>query len=136
MESRKIICIILALILGLSLFASGAFARASCNEGHCKHLNMNRSQMTAMANIAFEGPPCCAGVQEGPCDFVKAQSSERYNGTISPIRVNRENPSHLYVTGSNPMPEVLSVMASGPRPKDRPEILSSPIYLRHGSLIC
>jgi hypothetical protein len=136
MSTRKIICIILALMFGLSLFASGAFARVTCDKERCKHHNMNGSQLTAWANSTLEGAGCCAGAQREPCDLEKGQALELHDCTLSLTRADNSDPSDAYVIDSNHVPEALSLMASGPHLKDNTKVQSSPIYLRNVSLIC
>jgi hypothetical protein len=136
MATRKIACIILALMFGLSLFASGAFARVTCDGERCKHHVMNRAQLTARANLTLEDRDCCTGSQNEPCDLQSGRALELHDCTLSFARADKSDPSDVYIIGSDQVPEAFSLMASGTLLKDRPVVPSSPIYLRKVSLIC
>jgi len=136
MENKKIICVILALIFGLSLFASGVFARVVCDKEHCKHHSMIGTQLNATANSTFEGAGCCTGTKRDPCDLERGQTLELHDCALSIARANNGDPSDASVIDSIHAPEALSLMASGPYPKNRTKVLSSPIYIMNVSLIC
>jgi len=136
MENKKIICIILALIFSLSLFASGAFARVVCDKEHCKHHSMKGTQLNAIANPALEGTDCCTGSQKDPCDLEKGQALELHDCALSIARADNSDPSDASVIDSNHVLEALSLIASGPHLKDSTKFLSSPIYIMNVSLIC
>ncbi len=135
MANRKIICVILALIFGLSLFTTGAFARLICDKGQCKHHTMKGSQLTARANTTLEGAGCCAGSQRDPCDLKKGQALELHDCTLSLARAENGDPSDVIAIKSDSVPEDLSLMAFGPHPLSVITARSAPIYIKNSSLI-
>ena len=135
MATRKIICIILALIFGLSLFASGAFARVICDREHCKHHSVTVTQLNSIANSTLEGVGCCAGTKRDPCDLERGQALELHDCTLSLARAENGDPSDVIAINSDSAPEDLSLMAFGPHPLSAITARSEPIYIKNSSLI-
>ena len=135
MENKKIICIILALIFGLSIFASGAFARVACDKAHCKHHSMKGMQLNATANSTLEGADCCAGTKRDPCDFERGQALELHDCALSIARVNIGDYSDFIVIGPDHVPSNLSFKTFGPHPHSPTTARSAPIYIKNASLI-
>jgi hypothetical protein len=136
MENKKIICIILALIFGLSLFASGAFARGVCEKGHCKHHSMEGALLNAIANSTLKGAGCCAESQRDPCDLESGQALELHDCALSMTWVPRDGPSEAIVIGSDFMSDNFTFRVFGPHLKAGTKVLSSSIYIRNVSLLC
>ncbi len=135
MENKKIICIILALIFGLSLFASGAFARGVCEKGHCKHHSMKGMQLNEVANSTLEAAGCCAGAKTDPCDLEKGQALELHDCALSIARADNGDSSDALVMGSHRVPTNLSYRTFGPHPLSPTMARSAPIYIQNASLI-
>jgi hypothetical protein len=135
MENKKIICIILVLIFGLSLFASGAFARVACDKEHCKHHSMNGTQLNAVANSTLEAAGCCAGVKKDPCDLEKGQALVLHDCALSIARADNGDSSDVIVIKSDHIPANLSYRTFGPHPLSPTIARSAPIYIQNASLI-
>lgn len=136
MTRRKIICIILALIFSLSLFASGAFARVGCDEKHCKHQGMQGSQMKAMAHSTLERPDCCTGSQKDPCNLEKGQGLELHDCAFSQARTHKDGPSVLIVMRASLMFQNVTFGVFEAHPKAGTTVPSSSLYIKNASLIC
>ncbi len=135
MENKKIICIILALIFGLSLFASGAFARVVCDKEHCKHHSMKGTQLNAIANSTLEGVGCCAGTKRNPCDLERGQALELHDCALSIARADNGDHSDVIFIKSDHVLENLSFRTFGPHPHSQTTARSAPIYIKNASLI-
>ena len=135
MTNRKIICIVLALIFGLSLFASGAFARVACDKAHCKHHNMKGMQLNAIANSTLEGADCCAGTKRDACDFERGQALELHDCALFIARVNIRDYSDFRVIGPDHVPSNLSFKTFVPHPRSPTTARSAPIYIKNAPLI-
>jgi hypothetical protein len=135
MANKKIICIILTLIFGLSLFASGAFARVVCDKEHCKHHSMKGTQLNAVANSTLEAAGCCAGTKTDPCDLEKGQALELHDCTLSMARADNSDHSDVIVFKSDHVPENLSFRNFGPHLGISVTARSAPLYIQNASLI-
>ncbi len=135
MENKKIICLILVLIFGLSLFASGALARVVCDKEHCKHHSMKGTQLNAIANSTLEGAGCCAGTKRDPCDLERGQALELHDCALSIARADNGDSSDALVMGSHRVPTSLFYRTFGPHPLSPTIARSAPIYIQNASLI-
>jgi hypothetical protein len=133
--TKKVSCIFMVLIFGLSLFASGAFARAVCDKEHCKHHNLEGSQTTVKANSALKGVDCCTGSQNGPCDLEKGQALELHDCTLSFARADKVDPSDVIVIKTNYVSDGFSFRTFGPLSRSGVTTKSTPIYIQNASLI-
>ena len=134
MANRKILCIVIVLTFSMSLFASGAFARANCDMEHCKHHSMTGLQYAhAKVNVSSMG--CCAGTQSDPCDLEKSQIPKINDCTLSLARVDNVDPSNFIAIKSDHAPEDLSLKVFGPNQHTATASRSAPIYIQNASLI-
>ena len=135
MENKKIICIILVLIFGLSLFASGAFARVVCDKEHCKHHSMNGTQLNAVANSTLEAAGCCAGTKMDPCNLERGQVLELHDCALSIARADNGDSSDVIVIKSDHIPANLSYRTFRPHLESSATTRSAPLYIQNASLI-
>lgn len=137
MTNRKIICIVLALVFGLSLSASGASGRIPCDKGLCRHHTMKGLEYKK-DNVNFVPMGCCTEAQKekDPCEFEGSQPLVIQDYALSTARLHKDAPSDALVIGSNVMSNSLTLGVFGPHPKAGSKVLSSSIYIRNVTLIC
>jgi hypothetical protein len=135
MTHRKIICIFLALFFGLTLFASGASGRATCDKALCRHHTMKGPEYKN-TDLNFVSMGCCAESQKDPCEIEGSPPHWIHDYALSAVRVHKDGPSGVMAMGSSDMSVNLAFGVFGPHPKGGTHVLSSPIYLRNVTLIC
>ena len=135
MTHRKFICIVLTLVFGLSLFASGALGWITCDKEQCKHDAMKGIEYHT-AEMNFEPMSCCAETQIDPCELKGGQSRVIQDYAVSMSRVHKDGPSDAMVSGSGFMSDNLAFNVAGPLHNIRTKVPSSPIYIKNVSLIC
>ena len=130
----KATCVALTLILGMSLFAAGAYAELGCGEKCCCHhstMDMHHSKEKRV-NISAG---FCNGSPMIPCDLETGQSSELpdfillsvgadQSNTVPPIGTNTDFVIDRY--DSRAIYQYQSVRENSP---------SAPIYLQNSSFI-
>ena len=135
MANRKIICIVLALVFGLTLFASGALGQVACDKGQCRHHPMKiPGFMKTGLNFVSKG--CCAESQKEPCELEGSPHHVIHDIAFSGIRVQKASPLNIVVMGSNVMSDNLAFGVFGPHLKDGLNVPLPPIYMRNLNLIC
>ena len=134
MANQKIICIILTLIFGLSLFASGALGRVTCDKEQCKHHTM-KSLQYQKAKINFVPMGCCARTQKDPCDLEGGQAVVLHDWAHSMVRANYGDPSAVFVIHSDHASEDHSLTTLRPHPQTAAIARSAPIYIQNLSLL-
>jgi len=134
MATHKIFCIILALIFGFSIFASGAFARVKCDMDNCKHHQIKGLQYKK-ASTHFVAMGCCTGSQKEPCDLEGGQILQIYDCALSHARADNGDHSHILITGSNPRIEDLFLKDFALHSQTTVNMRSAPLYIQNASLI-
>ena len=130
----KAICVALALILGTSLFAAGAFAELGCGKKCCCHratMDMHHSkgkQITLSAG-------CCNGNPMIPCDLETGQSSELPDFVLFSVGANQPNTVAPTGTNTDLFIDRQDSRASYHYQSTRENSPSTPIYLRVLSIL-
>ena len=135
MTYRKIICIGLVLIFGLTLSASGALGRVTCDKAQCRHHTM-KGPGTKKTNLNFVSMGCCAESQKNPCELEGSTPHVIHDYALSGARVHKDGPTDVIAIGSNVLSDSLASGVFGPHLKDGTPVSSSPIYIRNVTLIC
>jgi hypothetical protein len=133
--TKKVFCIFMVLIFSLSLFASGAFARAVCDREQCKHHRLEGSQTTVKDSSALEGTDCCTGSQNDPCDLEKGKALELHDCTLSFARADKVDPSDVIVIKTDYVSDGFSFRTFGPLSRSGVTTKSTPIFIQNTSLI-
>jgi hypothetical protein len=130
----KTICLALALILGTSLFAAGAFAELGCGEKCCCHrdtMDMHHSkgkQITLSAGLCNGNPMIPCDLETGQStqlpDFVLFSTGTNQPNTVAPTGTNTDFFIDRYDSKSICLYQ--SVRVNSP---------SAPIYLQNSSFI-
>ena len=135
MTHRKIICIALVLIFGLTLSASGALGRVACDKAQCRHHTM-KGPVYKKTDLNFVSMGCCAESQKDPCELEGSPPHVIHDCALSAVRVYKDGPSDVIAIGSNVMSDNLDFGVFGPHLKAGTHVLLSPIYIRNVTLIC
>jgi hypothetical protein len=136
MINRKIICIVLILLFGLSLSVSGAWGEITCDKEQCKHDAMKGTQYYK-AEMNFKPMGCCAETQNDPCELEGNRPHVIQDCAVSMTRVHKDGLSDAVATGSGFIPDKLAQRLFGRHPNTgMTHVLSLPIYIKNGSLIC
>ena len=135
MTHRKFICIVLTLVFGLSLFASGALGRVTCDKEQCRHDAMKGIEYHK-AEMNFGPVGCCAETQIDPCELEGVQPRVIQDYAVSMTRVHKDGPSDAMVSGSGFMFDNFALSVVGPLHNIGTKVPSSPIYIKNVSLIC
>ena len=135
MGTRKFICIVVVLVLGLSLFSTAVGASASCDKEECKHHTMPLGHHAAAPEMGLVAENCCSEPQADPCDLNKDQSSIAQECAV---RVSRAGTT--FTAGAVPVfnisLETPSLKGLGPKHHFDSNARIIPIYLQNLSIIC
>ena len=130
----KAACVVLALILGTTLFVAGAYAELGCGENCCCHrstMDMHHSkEMRVNVSAGF-----CNGNPMIPCDLETGQSSQLPNFILFSVGANL--PNTVVTTGTNTdfLIDRHDSRASYHYQSVRENSPSAPIYLQNSSFI-
>lgn len=94
----KATCVALALILGTSLFAAGAFAELGCDENCCCHRSTMEMHDSKEKRVSVSAG-FCNGNPMIPCDLETGQSSQLPNFILFSVGANQ--PNTVVTTGTN-----------------------------------
>ena len=130
----KATCLALTLILGMSLFAAGAFAELGCGENCCCHrstMDMHHSkEMRVNLSADF-----CNGNPMIPCDIETGQSSQLPNFILFSLDNNQPNTAVSTGTNTNFIIDRHDSRAGYHHQFMRKNSPSTPIYLQNSSFI-
>jgi hypothetical protein len=135
MTHRKIICIALVLIFGLTLSASGALGRVACDKALCRHHTIKGPE-NKKTDLNFVSMGCCGESQKDPCKLERSTPHMILDYALSGARVHKDGLSDVITIGSNVNSENLLFGIFDPHLKDGTHIPSTPIYIRNVNLIC
>jgi hypothetical protein len=136
MGTRKFISLMLVMILGLSLLATGVGARASCDMEQCRHHDTMALRHASEVEMGVRSQNCCPEPQDDPCELEKGRNFKIYEYAIRASRPWNYGPLGIvevaYVRHTeNPFSSGLD-----PRQYIGAPARSASIYLQNLSIIC
>lgn len=136
MPIRKIICAAITLLIGMTLFASGAGAKTGCDNKACMTANMQGKHVPGKAMRMSLKANCCSEHQSTPCEFQRAQVVGLQAFCISNCRTLSYHPAGVMFFSHASTDTGPSTNGFNKNQFITSTARSAPIYLQNLSLIC